>query len=58
MTEQGKRFVHELTMEYIRQNGLLQHTIESIPEYVDFIVEAENMIYDCVEKRYNDFKSL
>lgn len=58
MNEQGKRFVHELTMEYIIQNGLLQHTKDSIPKQIDFIVEIENIIYDCVEKRLNDFKTL
>lgn len=58
MNEQGKKFVHELTMEYIRQNGLLQHTKDSIPKQIDFIVEIENIIYNSIEKRYNDFKSL
>lgn len=58
MNEQGKRFVHELTIEYIKQNRLLQHTKDTIPKQIDLIVEVENLIYDCVEKRFNDFKTL
>lgn len=58
MNEQGKRFAHELTMEYIRQNNLLQYTKQSIPNKIDYIVEIENLIYEIVEKRYNDFKTL
>lgn len=58
MNERGKRFVHELTMEYIKQNGLLQHTKDAIPKQIDLIVEVENLIYNCVEKRFNDFKTL
>lgn len=45
-------------MEYIKQNGLLQYTKESIPNKIDYIVEIEILIYDLVEKRYNDFKTL
>ena len=45
-------------MEYIRQNGLLQHTKDSITKQIDIIVEIENMIYNCVEKRFNDIKTL
>lgn len=58
MTEQGKKFVHELTMEYVKQNGMLQHSGDLIPEQIDRIIKIENIIYDCVEKRYNDFKTL
>lgn len=45
-------------MEYNRQNNLLQHTKESIPSKIDYIVEIENLIYELIEKRYNDFKTL
>lgn len=58
MTDNCKQFVRELTMEYIRQNGLLQHSIDLIPEQIDQIVKIENIISKSVEERFHDFKSL
>ena len=58
MNDQVKRFAHELTMEYIRQNELLQHTKDLIPRQIDEIIEIENLIYNCVKERYSDFKTL
>lgn len=58
MTDNCKRFVHELTLEYIRQNGMLQHSMDLIPEQIDQIVEIENIIFKSVEERFHDFKSL
>lgn len=57
-TPQGKTLVHELTLEYIRQNNLLKYTKENIPNQINEIVEISNMIYDEVEKHYFDFKML
>lgn len=51
MTEQGKRFAHELTMEYIRQRKLLGCEKESLSRYLDYIIESENIISDYVEKK-------
>lgn len=56
-TPQGKNLAHELTLEYVKQNNLLQCSKQLIPEKIDFIVEIENLICDCIEKRYHDFKS-
>lgn len=58
MTDQGKRFAHELTMEYIRQRKLLDCDKESLSKYLDYITESENFISDYVEKNYNKFKTL
>lgn len=58
MTEQGKRFAHELTMEYIRQRKLLGCEKESLSRYLDYITESENIISDYVEKNYDKFKTL
>ena len=58
MTDNCKQFVRELTMEYIRQNGVLQHSIDLIPEQIDRIVKIENIISKSVEERFHDFKSL
>lgn len=49
-TSQGKNLAHELTIEYIKQNNLLQYNKQSIPENIDHIVEIENIICDCIEK--------
>lgn len=57
-TQDGKQFVRELTMEYIRQNKLLQCSEQNISNNIDNIVKIENIISDCVEKRLKDFKSL
>lgn len=56
--EEGRQFVRELTLEYIKQNNLLCEENGSIPEQIDKIVEIENLINNCVENRYSDFKSL
>jgi len=58
MTEQGKIFAHELTMEYIRQRKLLNCEKESLSRYLDYITESENIISAYVEKNYNKFKTL
>ena len=42
-TSQGKNLAHELTIEYIKQNNLLQYNKQSIPENIDHIVEIENI---------------
>lgn len=57
-TPEGKQFVRELTMEYIRQNKLLYNpNEETITNIIDRIVKIENDISDSVEKRRKDFKS-
>ena len=37
-TQQGNNFVHELLMEYIKQNNILQCDKELIPEIINQIV--------------------
>lgn len=57
-TPEGKQFVRDLTMEYIRQNKLLYNpNEETITNIIDRIVKIENDISDSVEKRRKDFKS-
>ncbi len=58
ITQQGKNLAHELTLEYVRQNNLLQCNKQTLPDNIDRIVEIENIISECIEKRYDDFKSL
>lgn len=56
--QQEKNFALELTLEYIRQNNLLRCCESDIPKQIDYIVKIENMIFECIEKRYHDFKFL
>lgn len=53
-TQQGKNFVHELLMEYIKQNNILQCDKELIPERINQIVEVENIISENVQKKYHN----
>lgn len=53
-TPQGKNFVHELLMEYIKQNNMLQCSKELIPERINQIVEIENIISENVQKKYHN----
>lgn len=53
-TQQGKNFVHELLMEYIKQNNMLQCRKELVPEKIKQIVEIENIISENVQKKYHD----
>lgn len=53
-TQQGKIFVHELLMEYIKQNNMLQCNKELIPERINQIVEIENIISENVQKKYHN----
>lgn len=53
-TQQGKNFVHELLMEYIKQNNMLQCSKELIPERINQIVEIENIISENVQKKYHN----
>lgn len=53
-TQQGKNFVHELLMEYIKQNNMLQCNKELIPERINQIVEIENIISENVQKKYHN----
>lgn len=53
-TQQGKNFVHELLMEYIKQNNMLQCSKELVPEKINQIVEIENIISENVQKKYHD----
>lgn len=53
-TPQGKNFVHELLMEYIKQNNMIQCNKELIPERINQIVEIENIISENVQKKYHN----
>lgn len=53
-TQQGKNFVHELLMEYIKQNNILQCSKELVPERINQIVEIENIIFENVQKKYHN----
>lgn len=53
-TQQGKNFVHELLMEYIKQNNILQCDKELIPKRINQIVEVENIISENVQKKYHN----
>lgn len=58
MTEQDKKLVHELTLEYIRQRDLLNCVPECIPEQMKTIIKAENIIADYIQNNRQKFKSL
>ena len=57
-TQQGKNFVHELLMEYIKQNNVLQCSKETLPQKISMIAEIENIISDSVQKEYHNFSFL
>lgn len=54
----GLELARELTMEYIRQNNLLKCDKEDIPIQIKNIVNVENIIVNCIEKNFHDFKTL
>lgn len=54
----GLNFAHELTMEYIRQNNLLQCDEKDIPKQISKIVKIENIIVDSVGENFHNFKTL
>lgn len=57
-TPQGKQFVRELTMEYIKQNQLLKCNTDKIDEQITKIATVSQLIENAVEKHYHDFKCL
>ena len=57
-TQQGKNFVHELLIEYIKQNNVLQCSKEALPQKISKIAEIENIISDSVQKEYHNFSFL
>lgn len=57
-TQQGKMLVHELTMEYIKQNNLLNCRIEDIEGKVSKIAEISAYFEKAIEKKYHDIKFL
>lgn len=54
----GNDFVHEIIMEYIKQNKILTCNKETLPKQIDHIAEISKIVYDAIEKRYSDFKFL
>lgn len=54
----GLNFARELTMEYIRQNNLLQCDEKDIPKQISKIVKIENIIVDSVGENFHNFKTL
>lgn len=57
-TQQGKNFVHELLMEYIRQNNVLKCGKDMLPERIAQIAKLENIISKSIEKEYHNFSFL
>ena len=56
MTNQrGLNFAHELTMEYIKQNNLLQCDEKDIPKQISKIAKIENIIVDSVGENFHNF---
>lgn len=43
--EQQKRIAYELTVEYVRQNKVLEGDLKSIPQQITLIEEIYNTIY-------------
>lgn len=59
MTNQrGLNFSHELTMEYIKQNNLLQCDEKDILKQISKIAKIENIIVDSVGENFHNFKTL
>lgn len=57
-TPQGKNFVHELTIEYIKQNELLKCLPRDIDSQIAKIAEISETISNAVAKRYHSFNFL
>lgn len=57
-SQQGKELVHELTMEYVKQVGLLNCRPDEIEEKIAKIADISKVIYNAVDKNYHDFKWL
>ena len=57
-TQQGKNFVHELLMEYIRQNNVLKCDKDILPERIAQIAKLENVISENIQKEYHNFSFL
>ena len=54
----GLNFARELTMEYIRQNNLLQCDEKDILNQISKIAKIENIIVDSVGENFHNFKTL
>lgn len=57
-TQQGKALLHELTIEYIKQNDLLHCRFDDIDEKVAFIAQISAKFEKAIEKNYHDIKFL
>lgn len=57
-SESGNLFARQLLMEYIQQNKLLQCPLENIPNAINQIANASNVIYNAVEAEYHNIKCL
>lgn len=57
-TQQGKNFVHELLMEYVRQNSVLKCDKDMLPERIAQIAKLENIISESIQKEYHNFSFL
>lgn len=59
ITPQGKQFVYDLTMEYIKQNNMLKcDSTSEIHERIEEISKASKEIDKAITTRYHDFDFL
>lgn len=57
-TQQGKQLAYELTLEYIKQNNLLQCDQSKIPDKMREIAKISSIMCDAVESEYHSIKFL
>jgi hypothetical protein len=57
-TPQGKQLAYELTMEYIKQNNLLQCNQSNIPDRIREIAKISSIMCDAIESEYHSIKFL
>lgn len=51
ITPDGKNFARELTLEYVRQNHMLQCSKEELQQKIIDIIDISNIIAKCILER-------
>jgi len=57
-TQEGKQLAHQLTMEYVKQNRLLNCSQMNIPDQIAEIAKISSIICDAIESEYHNIKFL